>query len=97
MTVAELQLLLSDLGKFLRASQSAAVAGELEYISTKLTPFREYKLKAFADFMEKAEAYSRGRWHPRRKGAGRRRERPTPEPSNKLACTPRAVQQGYRP
>jgi hypothetical protein len=58
------------LGKFLRASEAAKVAGELEYISTKLTPFREYKLKAFADFMEKAEAYSRGALAPKAKGGG---------------------------
>jgi len=38
-TVAELQQLLSDLGKFLRASQSASVAGELEYLCGKLQHF----------------------------------------------------------
>ena len=65
MTVAELQLLLSDVGKFLRASDAGRVAGELEYISAKLVPFREYKLKAFADFLEKAEAYSRGALAPK--------------------------------
>jgi hypothetical protein len=72
-TVAELQLLLSDLGKFLRASESAKVAGELEYISAKLAPFQEYKLKAFADFLEKAEAYSRGALAPSGRGAGGRK------------------------
>jgi hypothetical protein len=72
-TVAELQSLLSDLGKFLRASESAKVAGELEYISTKLAPFRGYKLKAFGDFLEQAEAYSRGALAPPRgKGAGKK-------------------------
>ena len=70
MTVAELQLLLSDLGKFLRASESAKVAGELEYISTKLAPFRDYKLKAFADFLEKAEALSRGAAAPTKAKGG---------------------------
>jgi hypothetical protein len=69
-TVAELQLLLSDLGKFLRASESAKVAGELEYVSAKLQPFRDYKLKAFADFLEQAEAYSRGALAPKAKGGG---------------------------
>jgi hypothetical protein len=59
-TVAELQALLSDLGKFLRAADSAKVAGELEYICARLTPFQGYKLKAFADFLVKAEEYSRG-------------------------------------
>jgi hypothetical protein len=71
-TVAELQLLLTDLGKFLRASESAKVAGELEYISTKLAPFREYKLKAFADFLVQAEAYSRGALAPKGKGGARK-------------------------
>jgi hypothetical protein len=69
-TVAELQLLLSDLGKFLRASDSAKAAGDLEYISTKLTPFRDYKLKAFADFLERAEAYSQGALAPPKRGGG---------------------------
>jgi hypothetical protein len=69
-TVGELQLLLCDLGKFLRASDSAKVAGELEYIGAKLAPFRDYKLKAFADFLEKAEAYSRGALAPKGKGGG---------------------------
>ena len=77
MTVAELQLLLSDLGKFLRASESAKVAGELEYISARLAPFREYKLKAFADFLEQAEAYSRGALAPPQgKGGGRKKRDP---------------------
>jgi hypothetical protein len=59
-TVAELQLLLSDLGKFLRASAAATPAGELEYLSGKLQPFQGYKLRAFADFLEQAEATVRG-------------------------------------
>jgi hypothetical protein len=53
------------MAKFLRASEAAKVAGELEYVSAKLVPFREYKLKAFADFLEKAEAYSRGALAPK--------------------------------
>ena len=84
MTVAELQLLLSDLGKFLRASEATKVAGELEYISAKLVPFRGYKLKAFADFLEKAEAYSRGRLRRKRKAAERERVRPTQPPLSRL-------------
>src|SRR5208337_4389262 len=68
-TVAELQLLLSDLGKFLRASAAAKVAGELETISAQLTPFKDYNLKAFADFLVQAEAYSRGALAPKAKSA----------------------------
>lgn len=85
MTVAELQLLLVDLGKFLRASESAKVAGELEYISDKLTPFRDYRLKAFADFLEQAEAYSRGVLAPKGRGKGSRKGKPDPE-TIELAC-----------
>jgi hypothetical protein len=77
-TVAELQLLLSDLGKFLRAAGSAAVAGELEHISSKLTPFRDQKLKAFADFLEQAEAYSRGALAPKGKGGGAKKSKTDP-------------------
>jgi hypothetical protein len=85
MTVAELQLLLSDLSKFLRASESAKVAGELEYISTKLALFRDYKLKMFADFLEKAEAYLRGALAPPKpKGGGAKR----------VKADPTAVEQG---
>jgi hypothetical protein len=65
-TVAELQLLLFDLGKLLRAAESAKVAGELESIAAALQPFREYKLKAFADFLVKAEEYSRGVLMPKK-------------------------------
>lgn len=72
MTVAELQLLLSDLSKFLRASESAKVAGELEYISAKLQPFKGYRLRAFADFLDQAEAYSRGALAPKGKGGGKK-------------------------
>jgi hypothetical protein len=75
-TVEELQMLLTDLGKFLRASKSATAAGELEYVGAKLTPFRGYKLKAFADFLEKAEAYSRGALAPKATGGGAKKTKP---------------------
>jgi hypothetical protein len=64
-TVAELQSLLSDLAKFLRASGGAAVAGELDLISARLAPFSGQKLKAFGDFLIKAEEYSRGALAPK--------------------------------
>ena len=72
MTVAELQLLLSDLGKFLRACEAAKAAGELEYFSTKLAPFKDYKLKAFADLLEQADAYSKGVTTPKGKAGGKK-------------------------
>jgi hypothetical protein len=77
-TVAELQLLLTDLGKFLRAAESARVASELEEIGSKLQPFREFKLKAFADFLVKAEEYSRGVYAP--KAAAGRTRKPKGDP-----------------
>jgi hypothetical protein len=55
MTVAELQMLLSDVGKFLRATAGATAAGELEYLSGKLQPFAGQKLKAFADSLDPAQ------------------------------------------
>ena len=54
MTVAELQMLLSDVGKFLRATGASTSAGELEYFSARLQPFAGVKLKAFADSLQPA-------------------------------------------
>lgn len=76
MTVAELQLLLSDMSKFLRAAEAAKVARELEYIGVKLTPFKEYKLKTFADFLEKCEAASRGVPAPKSPRGGKKKSDP---------------------
>jgi hypothetical protein len=64
-TVADLQQFLSDLSKLLRASRAATVAAELDHASSKLAPFRDQSLKAFADFLEKADAYSKGALAPR--------------------------------
>jgi hypothetical protein len=78
-TVAELQQLLSHLGEFLRASESAKLAGELEYISAKLAPFRAYKLKAFADLLEQAEAHARGECKPKKApGGGAKKDKADP-------------------
>jgi hypothetical protein len=71
-TVAELQRLLSDLGKFLQSAKAATVARELDEISGKLQPFRDYTLKAFGDFLVKAEEYSRGVLLPKKTLAGRK-------------------------
>jgi hypothetical protein len=78
LTVTELQTFLSDLGKLLRSSGSASVATEMEYIAAKLAPFREYKLKAFADFLEKAEAFCRGELAPMSKGGGPKKGKADP-------------------
>jgi hypothetical protein len=84
-TVAELQQLLSDLGTFLRAAQAAGVGGALEYISGKLQPFRAYKLKAFADFLEQAEAYSRAALAPKPRGGGGKKAKADPA-ATEQAC-----------
>jgi hypothetical protein len=62
----------------LRASESAKVAGELEYITERLAPFKGYKLKAFADFLVQAEAYSRGALATKTKGGGGGRKKADP-------------------
>jgi hypothetical protein len=48
------------------------VAGELEAISAGLSPFSGYRLKAFADFLVKAEQYSHGALPPKQPRAGPR-------------------------
>jgi hypothetical protein len=77
-TVADLQQFLSDLSKLLRVSRAAGVAGELDYVSAKLAPFKEYGLKAFADFLEKADAYSKGALAPKPKTTPGKKAKATP-------------------
>ena len=60
MTVADLLKLLAGLGEVLKTSGAASVATELQEVALRLQPFGEYKLKAFAAFLEKAEASARG-------------------------------------
>jgi hypothetical protein len=84
-TVSELQALLSDLSRFLRASGASAGAGELEYLGAKLGPFKDRKLKAFADFLEQAEAVSRGVAAP--KAGGR---------PKKSKADPAAIEEAFR-
>lgn len=74
MTVAELQFLLSNLAKFLRASEGAKVAAELEHLCERLIPFEAFKLRAMGDFPVQAEAYSRGELLPK---PGRQARRPS--------------------
>jgi hypothetical protein len=59
MTVGEFQVLLSELGSFLRALKAAGAAKEVEELSAKLAGFKDYKLKAFGDLLVKAEEYAR--------------------------------------
>jgi hypothetical protein len=65
--VADLQQFLLDLSKLLRASKGSAVASELEYACSRLSPFKDFNLKAFADFLDKADAYSKGALAPKPK------------------------------
>jgi hypothetical protein len=57
--VADLQQHLVDLAKLLDASGAKGVATDLNAIQTGLTPFRDVPLRTFADFLVRAEAYSR--------------------------------------
>jgi hypothetical protein len=50
--VSDLQQLLASVGQILTAAGSKA-AGEIDYFSQKLTPFRDKKLKALADLIDK--------------------------------------------
>jgi hypothetical protein len=59
MKVANLQLFLRTLAEPLAASGAKQIAGELERACASLEPFREYSIKDFADFLAKAEEYSR--------------------------------------
>jgi hypothetical protein len=54
MTVSELLKLLVSLGQVLEASGAKSVATELQEVALKMQPFGEYKLKAFAEFLQKA-------------------------------------------
>jgi hypothetical protein len=66
MTVADLEIFLRSLSTML-APNAKAVAGELDFVCEKLVVFREMKIKAFGEFLEKAEAYSRGALAPKTK------------------------------
>ena len=72
MIVAELRTFLSDLSKFLRASESAKAAGELEYLVAMLDPFGGQKVRAFADFIAQAEASSKATSAPARPATGKK-------------------------
>jgi len=59
MTVGEFQLLLSELGRFLRTLKATSAAKEVEEVGAKLAALKDYKLKAFGDLLVKAEEYAR--------------------------------------
>jgi hypothetical protein len=64
-TVADLQRHLRSLGQFLTSAGTKGAAAELEALSARLEPFRDYKLKAFGDFLAQAGAGSRGERAPK--------------------------------
>jgi hypothetical protein len=59
MTVGEFQVLLAELGRFLRTLKAATAAKEVEEVGEKLTAFKDYKLKPFGDLLVEAEEYAR--------------------------------------
>ena len=61
MNVAELQQHVRSMSQFLQAAGgSAGVVSDLDYLGQCLEPFRAHKLRVFAEFLVRAEAYARG-------------------------------------
>lgn len=60
MKVADLQQHLTDLGRLLGAAGAKGAVGDLAALSDGLGPYRDMPLRKFADFLTRAEAYSRG-------------------------------------
>lgn len=60
MKVADLRQHLADLARLMEATGAKAVAADLVAIQEGLAPFNESPLKGFAEFLVRAEAYSRG-------------------------------------
>ena len=67
MIVADLQKFLRNLAEVLEPNGGKAVAGELDYVCEKLEGFKDQKIKAFGDFLVKADEYSRGVFQPKAK------------------------------
>jgi hypothetical protein len=83
MKVSVLQQHLADLARFLEASGAKTVAAELGAIRDGLTPFRELPLKGFAEFLGRAEAYSRGEVPVTPPKGGRKAPSPAGKPPGK--------------
>jgi hypothetical protein len=72
MNVADLQQHLANLGRLLEASGAKGVAADLGAIRDGLAPFRDHSLKTFAEFLIKADTYTKGGLVPVA-GGGKRR------------------------
>lgn len=78
MNVADLQQHLRDLAKLLQSAKAGKVPDELTAICDGLAPFVGLSLADFADFLRRADAYSRGELPPvplkptKRRGSGGR-------------------------
>jgi hypothetical protein len=59
MKVADLQQYFTDLAKLLHATDGKKSSAELSKIAEGLQPFRDYDLTNFANFLTRAEDYSR--------------------------------------
>jgi hypothetical protein len=77
MNVAALQSFLKNLANTLEQADGRTVAKELEHVCHGLEPFRELRVKDFADFLVRAEQYTRD---PNLLEMGRRRGRPPAQP-----------------
>jgi hypothetical protein len=79
MNVAALQSFLKNLAGTLEQADGRAVAKDLEQVCQGLEPFRELRVKDFADFLVRAEQYTRD---PNLLTMGRRRGRPPAQPAD---------------
>ena len=78
MTVAELQLLLSDLGKFLRPLRGREGCRRVGVHLRAACPVQGVQAQGVCGLLVQAEAYSRGALAPKAKGGGRGRKTPPP-------------------
>ena len=83
MNVRELRQHLCDLGKVMTAAKaSAAVVNDLAAICDGLAPFEQHSLKDFADFLVRADGYSRGevpiKVKPKSKETGKGKQKKEP-------------------
>jgi hypothetical protein len=102
--VADLQQHLADLQRLLEAAGAkGAVLADLSAIGNGLRPFRQHSLKDFADFLVRAEAFSRGEVpvvpekKPRKVTPAPRSKEKTPDPATMAEEAKRVYAQAPNP
>jgi hypothetical protein len=90
MNVAALQTFLKNLATVLEESEGRTVAKEFEQVCQGLEPFKSLRVKEFADFLVRAEQYTRDP-NLLTMGRGRRRSAAQPVDAEKVRTTALAV------